>query len=585
MSFFEKARTKAIQQVDECFPLATRLDDSEVSNIKQDFFTGWSFPTPNDVINTFWLLIDSEFPYSLPKVIINGNPIVMSWPHVESNGRLCLAGDNATVSTTDPLATIEHVLNEAKTLIAENCNGLNTEDFKDDFIAYWHRSFEPSTPSIRVLIDSDGPNRIVSAWHGKDHYLVAESEEKVVNWLDNLYGENPARKTNKAAVIYLDGFPEISEYPNNARDLRKIIKQLSTEGLSIFDKIIASEPYRAVIILVCRVKHGTNKLFGVELQKPKKSTLGKRTGATPYLKGFRQGKVPATVISNHYLIRKVIVRDVDSSRTRLPKEQTKALNKKSIVVIGCGSLGSTVSVRLAQSGVRNIHLIDNENLGWENIGRHELGADSVSKNKANSLALHIRKRIPQVNSVTSTPDSLIKAYLKNKHTFDGADLIVSLTGDWNSESALSDLMLSGEITCPVLYGWMEPRAAAAHAVLINDNRSCFRCGFDLTGSFKIPATIWHKYEGQTECGGATSIYGINELSQASSLISNLVFYCLEKKPNIPIWRTWLAPKIDVYNQGGIWNPDWRKQYGDQSNGGYLTANPWPKQAICNCNGG
>jgi tRNA A37 threonylcarbamoyladenosine dehydratase len=52
------------------------------------------------------------------------------------------------------------------------------------------------------------------------------------------------------------------------------------------------------------------------------------------------------------------------------------------LLIGCGSLGGYVAHLLSRAGVGRLTLTDNDCLGWENLGRHILGASSIGRWKA-----------------------------------------------------------------------------------------------------------------------------------------------------------------------------------------------------------
>ena len=323
--------------------------------------------------------------------------------------------------------------------------------------------------------------------------------------------------------------------------------------------------------------------FGTIIKKPHRITKGKVRGRYPYANGFRPGKIPAEILSIHYCFERAETENVDAYKTRLVASLPASLEEKKVTIIGCGSLGSSVAQLLAKSGLGKLHLIDPESIGWENIGRHELGASSVSKNKASSLAQQIKSHIPQIGECNHSMMRWIQAYATDNKLFSETDLVISTTGDWNSDSALSDMCQAGEVACPILYGWMEAYAGAAHAMLIHQKKGCFRCGFDDVGSHLTPATMWTIDPNHNGCGGGTSIYGAIELSQAAAIVSQLAIDVLIGKSSPPIWRSWLASKNEVYSNRGLWNPEWSKLYGDPGNGGYLTANVWPKQKNCSCN--
>lgn len=563
------------------YPTARQLTDEELSLFDR-YSVGWKLPSPVEQVSQQWLLFDKEFPYSMPRVSIRGNADSMLWPHVERNGLLCLAGDGATVSTLEPIAVVQSVLHEAQCLLKENATGLHTEDFQEDFKAYWRRSTQPNQAEIRFQLRHEGPSRLVAAWHGEKFYLVAENSQSALRWMENRFGSDEARATHTAALIWLNSLPSPSQYPTSCNALRNLIGKTSDDGLKIFDQLIAAEPSCATVLLVGKSPAGRTASFGATIQRPPRIVRGKRRGAYPFAKGFRPGKVPAKVLSTHYGFERAVVVDVDSSRTRMAPSLLSSLEDKSVTVIGCGSLGSSVAHLLAKTGVRKLHLIDPESVGWENICRHELGASAVGKNKASCLAKQIKACIPQIKECSYSEMRWANAYEKNEKLFRDSDLVISTSGDWNSESGLNDICRAGEVTCPILYGWMEAQVGAAHALVVGADKGCLRCGFDDTGSPLTAATLWNSDPDLHGCGGGTSIYGAIELSQAAAMVSQLAVDTLLGKTTLPVWRTWLAPKIDVYSNGGLWNPEWKKRYGDPGNGGYLTANPWPEKKTCAC---
>lgn len=563
------------------FPSARVLTPEDLEKFDR-FSEGWELPGPVKEVPFQWLVLSDEFPYSMPRIIIRGNAESLCWPHVEGNGLLCLAGDGAAVSTLEPISVVQNVLHEAKSLLEENSLGLNAEDFQEDFKAYWRRAAKPNQQEFRLILQREGASRLVSAWHGDQFYLVAEDSQGVLRWMEHRFGASDTRMTHSAALIWLNLLPSPAQYPSSCNELRRLIASNSDDGLSIFEHLITSEPSQAAVVLMGTSPGGKTESFGVRIQRPPRVSLGNKRGPYPYAKGFRPGKIPPNILSRYYLFDKANVDDADASSTRMTPALRTLINRK-VTVIGCGSLGSSIAYSLAKSGVGSLHLIDPDSLGWENICRHELGANFVGKNKASSLATQIKADIPQVKQCTYTDLNWLKAYAKNDQLFDDSNLIISVTGDWNSESALNDIFLAGGISCPILYGWMEAQAGAAHGVLIGDKeKGCLRCGFDNTGSPLVSAILWSASPAVQHCGGGTSIYGAIELSQAAALISQLAVDALLGKTSMHVWRSWIASKIEIYSNGGLWNPKWTKLYGAPGNGGYVTANPWLIRNNCIC---
>lgn len=584
--YLQNEQTLALESVSkwiiEQYPKSENLGSSD-ERLPDNTLNAWLIPVSVKEIDHILLIINKEFPYSMPRIMIHGTNIAEQWPHIERNGMLCLAGDHAAISTKDPVSVIENVLHEAESLLKENASGLNTEDYQNDFSAYWHRALSSNAHSLQTKLMKSGPSRLVYAWHGVKYYLLCEDSESIHTWLENRYGKSNDRTTQPAAVIWLTQLPDPSQYPETTPQLRKLIKGQSIDGLKVFDQLIKRENFRSTVVLMGESPNKDTHVFGYRLDRPDRENLGKRKGSRTYQKGFRAGKVPASHIANYYRCQHASITDVDELETRLQPNMVHGLKDKKVIIIGCGSVGSSVSKHLVKTGVRKLHLIDPDTLMWANLGRHELGANDVGRNKALGLANQLKGKLPHIKECNYSPDSWIKAYKNNQELFKDADLVISTTADWNTESALNDIHCQGEIKCPVLYGWLEPFACASHAFLTNGLNGCLRCGFDSTGRVNTSATLWMTEPDQHGCGGGTSIYGSIELSQAASLIAQLAIESLFDAVTLSIWRTWIAPKVTVTANGGLWNPEWCKLYGDPGAGGVLTSNQWPNNtAECKC---
>lgn len=61
------------------------------------------------------------------------------------------------------------------------------------------------------------------------------------------------------------------------------------------------------------------------------------------------------------------------------------LVQSKIIIIGCGSLGSSIAEYLVRGGIRSITLVDNEAFSSGNLVRHTLGMESLNKAKVNEL--------------------------------------------------------------------------------------------------------------------------------------------------------------------------------------------------------
>lgn len=82
---------------------------------------------------------------------------------------------------------------------------------------------------------------------------------------------------------------------------------------------------------------------------------------------------------------------------RWPVEQ---LATNSVMLVGCGSIGSAAAVALAGYGVGRVALVDPDRFLWHNMLRHTLGPESVGRLKVDALRSYFTDRWPdlQVNA-------------------------------------------------------------------------------------------------------------------------------------------------------------------------------------------
>jgi molybdopterin/thiamine biosynthesis adenylyltransferase len=83
---------------------------------------------------------------------------------------------------------------------------------------------------------------------------------------------------------------------------------------------------------------------------------------------------------------------------RLPSIMAE-LPKKTVSIIGCGSIGSKVAVSLARSGVRNFILIDDDIFHEDNCVRNQLDCMAIGLHKVDAVEQGI-KRLPGIYEIT-----------------------------------------------------------------------------------------------------------------------------------------------------------------------------------------
>lgn len=540
-------------------------------------FEGWIIPIRPDV--RIVLAVDPRFPFSRPKTAFSGLPQIRLGPHVEADQRLCTWGDDASTATGSPDAIAEAYIQESIALLIENESGGDVADFSIDFEAYWRRSVDFSI-NLLSLVPLRPPSRFVVGSYGEGEILLAETASEADRWLKNRSGKNKARQSRTAGVIWLDPLPRPDEYPTDIPAFRRLLEKQAPDAVHVLDHVLSSSDARRALLLAGPATPKRNAAGGLIVDQGRQPRSFNK--ALPAHRGFRKGHVPPDVIGMRSRLRRSEVQQVDAAWTRLENGVFQALRERRVAVLGCGSLGAGVARLLAQTGVGRLVLVDPDALRWENIGRHELGANEVGTNKATSLATHLRARLPHLLECEGYDKDWVRLALSNDSLFDGCDVVVSAMADWVGESALDDFARSRPLNAPVVYGWLERRAMAAHAVALTKDGACFKCGFDERGDAQTPATFWFKDEDNEQCAAPTSPYGATELSFAQALVSGLIIDLLLGRALAPAYRVWLARTVELERQGGAWSHRWKDNVGDPGHGAFIAGAEWPQREGCTC---
>ena len=270
-------------------------------------------------------------------------------------------------------------------------------------------------------------------------------------------------------------------------------------------------------------------------------------------------------------------------------KRQNALRGATVAVIGCGSLGSTVARLLGQAGVGSFLLVDPAIMDWRNVGRHSLGCSSIGQPKADALARELEHSYPHLSSVSSFKCRLGPSARDLIRRLVGCDLIVSTMGDWAGESFLNELQCSNSKVPTIVYGWLEPRALAAHSVVIRRGEACLRCGVDEVGRAKFTVVDWPNGGDQHQmpaCGAVFSPYGPADLCWAHGLVTETAIAVLAGEHNGASHRVWVGHRRYVEAAGASWTKCLTSEVGDVAEGGFTTERSWTASPDCPvCHGG
>lgn len=582
-------RSGAIAQVDEFIagiPGGCRLRSRDLERYRErGIDVGWRLfaGCANGAQYELHILVETAFPYTAPRVAVVDGPDVLSWPHLEKGGFLCILPEDASVSSHRPVAVVEYVLDEARQLIEDCIAGRNEDDFRREFLSYWTIAADARAPHVISLIEPQGPGRRIVFWRGRDVTIVGEEAEVVTQWLSRWTASTQvsARAFYDGALIWLPKPLLPAEYPCSAADVRALATDRSPEAMSVLEELAASNGDDGIdVLLGAESSNGT--CFGAVRVCPP-------TKAAALEQGFRPGRTPRDRLVRRYFagatkVTKAVVGRADHGwvhgRDRDGRQET--LRWRRIAVLGVGSVGGAVARVLAQSGVGELLLVDPGTVDWANIGRHELGAAAVGRNKAVELAREIGRSLPHV-AASGRVDRFGRSAIRLVEDLASFDLVVSTTGNWAADSYLNDVQHESRSYPPVLYGWVEPNAVAAHAVLITGEGVCFQCGVNDTARPHLTVADWeHGREVLQEpaCGATFTPYGSVELCHATALIAECAIDALVGRVSTAVHRAWIGGRRYLESVGGAWSPEWVAEMGDPGDGGATHQRPWPTSATC-----
>lgn len=543
-------------------------------------------------------LIDQGFPYSPPVVVLVDRPPALQWPHIvwphlESDGKLCLTTSSTRISYHTPVEVAKNFLHSACQLIEDCVSGINQDDFISEFDSYWKLiALTPGSVEFRSLVVPEPPSRIIQVSCGQGFYLLSENGPTGLQWLQNFFQDNKEkeRKSEPAVFLWLDRVLLPVDYPRSALDVLRLARQRTGGGAAFLESLAEKEPEEVVVLFGASSKNGPC-LAGVTIRRPQ---LSNSRSADPLHRGFRPGRVPARTLAMRYLsalpIMHSIVSRVDASwvHGRDNDRRQSVLQKSKIAVLGCGSVGGAVARKLAQAGVGQMLLVDPETLSWSNVGRHSLGASWVYKPKARSLADQIRKDFPHITSVDAQERTWQDLVRSDPALLKSCNLIVSAIGSGNAEDELNQWHLENGRRPPIVYIWTEAHACAGHAVAIMPGGGCFQCGQTEPDKSMFRVTQWPEGDDPRQepaCGAVYQPYGPAELTYIEALITEMVLDCLLQTVTSPRHRLWIGRESLLKSAGGLWNPAWASSTKGPLTGGFIEERPWLANSACrDCKG-
>jgi hypothetical protein len=522
-------------------------DELTPDGVERRFCAGWGLAIQRaSGAQIFSVLIDDRFPYSPIRVACRAGDLYLRRPHVEPGGLLCLPRRQAPSAGVE--SAIAAALSDTISLVEEWEDPAVVEaEFQREFVSYWSRSQEKGATPIRSLLDTRNTQvRRIVVLFAEEYTLVGESSDQLLNWLKNR-GRAKEPKVVPGAFIYLD-VPPVPPFPRGPGELFTLLQRHSPSATGLLARL--SVQGDLTIVAQAHSQSGDG-VIGMTVTTPRN------------FDGFRK----SDKLSPHAKLalwraksdfRRTTVNRFDAAwvHGRGFNKDQPTLETATALILGCGSLGSQVAHRLAQSGVGGLVLADPEQLSAANVGRHTLGIDSVNINKAEALAGMLRQHFPHLRRIDDHPKSWQSLYERDRTIFEQASVIVSCLGEWSAEGQLGEWQVREHTSPPIVYGWLDEFGTASHAIVLTGIGPALSCILDPDGGLRVPETLWDGgglLRAEPACGTLFQPYGPIDVAHAEVLVSRLCIDTLTGRTKEPCHRVYAGSTSQLIEAGGRWS--------------------------------
>ena len=151
------------------------------------------------------------------------------------------------------------------------------------------------------------------------------------------------------------------------------------------------------------------------------------------------------------------------------------LGKKSVLLIGCGSVGGELAMRLTSAGVGRLTASDPDTFSEENLYRHVLSVKDIGRLKTVALARDMALRHPWAE-LTSWCKRLEE--LRDPTVLQQFDLVVIAIGSPTVERVFAEYCRHENVGVPVINCWLEGYGIGGHAILVMPGaKGCWHCAY------------------------------------------------------------------------------------------------------------
>lgn len=398
-------------------------------------------------------------------------------PHVDHHGKVCFLDiESYRLDPYRPAQMVANLLELARRVLVDSITNKNANDVGYEFGSYW----EDEGLACFLSDYQKGPvlkyNRIIYISRlnsSEKELLVAGGEQEIEShliWMKGTLKYSTHRhavwvNVSASALLPISGvWP-----PKNCKSFFDWLKLVDLTAFNKLRNAIGTKACAHSPLLIILKTPGV--IVGFEIILPKKL---KSAEADP--SRFRK----AVMADNGRFgtkVRRVLVHDISGRYIASRNLTGVGLAGKSIVLVGCGTLGGYLARLLVQTGAGQgggvLELYDDDVVSPGNLGRHYLDAHYLYENKAEACCHKLQDEYPTVN---------VKHYdraFSNLSVARTADIVIDATGQMTMSSSINEQAITSyknqDRFPAVLYTWIDGNGFCGRTLFYDGSGGCFRC--------------------------------------------------------------------------------------------------------------
>ena len=484
------------------------------------------------------------FPLEFP--IISIENAQRFYPHVDRSGKICLFDDSSLLIQTDmPYQMLIDAFDRAIDILCIDPEG---DEYKTEiareFNAYWAEVSKIILyTNLSSCIGKEYQN--LSVVRAENKSLVSDTIIDSECLLKNNFGVSLDKKTTiDCLLIRLRSFC-----------IPPIQKTYTWKWLRNFIlRNITGSQKKAFSVFLAKKRKVLNQFLLLSIPFESHDII---VSFHIYCKNNQYHKVEKMI---NCTVTPVTTRPIDYNFLLKRSGSNINLAEKSVLLLGCGSVGSYVASNLCQSGICKLDILDQDILSVENVYRHLLGFDVATKRKykADLVKEYLENQYPfiEIDSL-NFEDRSVENFIQDVQRLKNYDLIISALGEPTINLEINRILYDEHINIPFIVCFNEPYGVGGHAIVVNvSSGGCLRCMYtDLISTDLVPfraslvATNQSFKKSLSGCAGTFVEYSTLDSQQTALLAVRLSLEVLTGQCRESTLVSWLGSADNLINNG------------------------------------